>query len=106
MEEILNSLLNIEVIAKIAALVFVSVQGLKVFKVVETEAGIAKAAFVTALVAGSGLAVGELYAPAAPFIALFFSFYIGSLVAALGYRYLVGPFFEKFGVPMSTKDLK
>ena len=106
MEEILNSLLNVEVIAKIAGLVFVSVQGLKVFKVVEDEAAIAKGALITALVAGTGLAVGELYAPVAPFVAMFFAFYIGSMIAGLGYKYLVGPFFEKFGAPMSTKDLK
>jgi len=106
MEEILNSLLDLAVIGKIAALVFVSVQGLKVFKFVESDDQVAKAAIIVALIAGIGLAAGELYAPIAPFIGLFFVFFIGAMVAGLGYKYLVGPFFEKFGIDMSVKDLK
>jgi hypothetical protein len=51
------------------------------------------------------LAVAELVPVAAPFIVLFFAMYIGTMVAGLGYKYLVGPFFEKFGLPMSTKEL-
>ncbi len=106
MEEILNSLLDLAIIGKIAALVFVSVQGLKVFKFAESDDQVAKAAIIVALVGGIGLAVGELYPPVASYIGLFFTFFIGAMVAGLGYKYLVGPFFEKFGLDMSVKDLE
>jgi hypothetical protein len=105
MEEILNSLLDLELIGTVAAVVFVAIQGLKVFKFVKDEDQIAKAAIISALVAGVGLATAELVPVAAPFISMFFVFFIGAMVAGLGYKYLVGPFFEKFGFPMSTKDL-
>ena len=105
MEEILASLLDLVVIAKVAALVLVTVQGLKVFQFVSDAGGVAKAAIISALVAGVGLAVGELFAPAAPYIALVFTLYVSVMVAGLGYKYIVGPFFEKFGIDMSTKDL-
>ena len=106
MDEILASLLDLEVIAKVAGLVLVTVQGLKVFQFVSDAANIAKAAIITALVGGVGLAAGELFPPAAPYIALTLTLYISVMVAGLGYKYIVGPFFEKFGIEMSTKDLK
>ena len=106
MEEIINSLLNLEVIGTVAATVFVAVQGLKVFKFVSDEASIAKAAVITALVGGVGFAAAELYAPAAPYITLAFQLFISTMVAGLGYKYVVSPILEKFGVPVSTKDLK
>ena len=106
MEEIISSLLDLAVIGKVASLVLVTVQGLKVFKFVSDEASIAKAAVITALVGGIGIATGELYAPATPFIAMFFMLYISVMVAGLGYKYIVGPLFEKFGLSVSAKDLK
>ena len=105
MEEVISELLNLVVIGKIAALVLVTVQGLKVFNFVSDAGQIAKAAVITALVGGAGVAVGELYAPALPFIALFFTLYVSTMVAGLGYKYIVGPLFEKFGLDMSAKDL-
>ena len=106
MEEVINSLLDLRVIGTIAAFVFVTVQGLKVFKFVTDEASIAKAAVTTGLVGGVGFAVGELYPPAAPYVTLAFQLFISTMVAGLGYKYLVGPILEKFGIPVSTKDLK
>ena len=104
MEDIITGLLDLAVIGKVAALVIVSVQGLKVFKFVEGDA-VAKAAVIIALVGGVGLAAGELFVPAAPFIAMFFTLFISVMVAGLGYKYIVGPLFEKFGLPASSEDL-
>ena len=104
MEEIISGLLDLAVIGQVAALVIVSVQGLKVFKFVEGDA-VAKAAVIIALIGGAGLAAGELFAPAAPFIAMFFTLFISVMVAGLGYKYIVGPLFEKFGLPASSEDL-
>ncbi len=105
MDEIINGLLDLVVIGKIASLVLVTVQGLKVFKFVTDEISIGKAAIITALVGGIGLAAGELFVPAAPFIAMFFTLYISVMVAGLGYKYIVGPLFEKFGLDVSSQDL-
>jgi len=105
MEEVISGLIDLTVLGKVASLVLVTVQGLKVFQFVTDAKGIGKAAIITALVGGVGLAAGELFPPAAPFIALAFTLYISVMVAGLGYKYIVGPLFEKFGLDVSTEDL-
>jgi len=91
-------------IIDIAILVFLSVQGLKVYQVIK-DGQEGKFGLGAALVFGILFAAKMVYEPIAPYVDLAVVLFAGSLSAGLFYRYFVKPIFEKLGVPVSNADL-
>jgi hypothetical protein len=102
-EQLINFDQLMPFITDVAILVFLSVQGLKVYALVKENEG--KVALGTALGFGILFAAKNLYAPIAPYVDLGVIFYAGAMAAGLFYRYIAKPVFEKLGWPMSNEDL-
>ena len=89
----------------VAVLVALGVQGLKVFGVVNDAARAGRAALIIALSVGVGVAAGELFPVAQPFIELGLGTFAGAMVAGLGYQYIAKPILESFGIDVSSESL-
>jgi hypothetical protein len=89
---------------QIAIGVAVTVQGLKIFNFVDGKSA-PKAAVLSALFFGLGVAAGEIFPVASPFIELAFVTYVGAMLSGLGYEYIAKPVLEKFGIAVSSSDL-
>jgi len=89
----------------IAVAVFLGVQGLKVYGLVDSNSA-PKAAIWIAALFGIAALIGEFYPPALPVVEGVFTTFLGVMTAGLFYEYIAAPFFEKLGVSVSSKDLK
>lgn len=104
MEEIIQGLLDPVIIGTVAIFVLVTVQGLKVFGVINVG-NEGKAALITAAVVGAALAAGLVYPPIQGYITLALQVYIGTVVGGLGYKYIAKPVLENFAGNISAEDL-
>jgi len=85
----------------IAVNVLLGVQGLKVFKFVDSESA-PKAAVAIAAVFGLGWLASELFPVVAPYIVKVNQMFLGVMTAGLFYNYIAKPFFDKLGIDLST----
>lgn len=83
----------------VAVNVFLSVQGLKVFGVVNGNAG--QWALVAGLFFGLGALASALFPDVAGYIALVNQYVVGSLSAGLFYEYLAKPVLGQIGIDLS-----
>jgi hypothetical protein len=91
-------------IRDLAILVFVVVQGGKIFGVIPNGRS-GQVALVSSALFGVLVAVKILYEPAAQYVDLFFALLVGVGLAGGFYRYFAKPILEKLGVPVSNEDL-
>ena len=82
LDEILVLLIGV---VPVGLVVLLTVQGLKIFGVVNDQ-NVRKAALAIALVFGLAALAGELYEPARVYIELGVQFFVGSMVAGLFYK--------------------
>lgn len=104
MNDVIQSLLDVQIIGTVALFVFLTVQGIKVFGLIK-EGQEGKFALGSAAVVGVLLSVAEFYPPAAPFISIGLVLYVGALVGGLFYKYIAKPVVEAFVGNISTDDL-
>ena len=103
-EPVINFDVLLPLIIDIAVLIFLSVQGFKVFQLVK-EGQEGRFALVTAFVFGVLFAVREIVPTVEYYIDLFVALFAGTMTAGLFYRYFAKPIFEKLGLPISVEDL-
>ena len=104
-EEVILGLLDLVIIATIALVVFLTVQGLKVYGFV-TEGNEGKVALGAALGMAILLAAGEIFPAAMIYVVMFIRFWVAGLVAGLFYKYIAKPVVEAFVGNITTKDLQ
>lgn len=86
--------------APIALQVFLTVQGLKVFGVVDENAG--KWGIVAGLFFGLGALVSSLFPGATNVVGIINTYVVGALSAGLFYEYLAKPVLDQFGVHLGS----